>query len=265
MYLWTFEGESVAVPRAREEMQRALSLDSSSAEGHAGLALLLHFHDWNQAAAEAEFRRAIELAPGLAFANGTYATFLSNLGRHEESFAQHKRAANLDPLDPRARAGLALAYFHARRYSDAVSECDGILKAAPDFVRAHLLRALALIELNRLDEALSGLETVMRLGGLEPSYLAWRAYALAAAGRAAQAASELKRLEAPGRDAATISGLLALGWSRCGDKARALEWLSNAARKRDAFIVQMNVEPGYDPIRNEPEFQRIRNLIFAAQ
>lgn len=264
LYIWMVEPEDIAEPRSKAALEKALALDPDSAESHAVLASLLHFHDWNHRKAEAEVRRALEIAPGSALANSFYGTILSNLQRHEESFAAHKRAISADPLDSRPRSGLALAYFHARRFPDAVAECDGMLKAAPDFIRAHLLRSFALIEMGRSGEALSELDIVIRLAGREPSYLAWRAYALAAAGRSAEASAQLNQLEEE-NTAGKVAGLLALGWSRYGDKARAIQWLEKAVEHRDPFIVQMNVEPGFDAIRSEPGFQGLREKVMDGQ
>ncbi|HYR87269.1 MAG TPA: hypothetical protein VE422_24515 [Terriglobia bacterium] len=55
-----------AVPRARTHAARALELDDTLAEAHLSLAEIKLFHDRDQAAAEKELRRAIELQPNYA-------------------------------------------------------------------------------------------------------------------------------------------------------------------------------------------------------
>ncbi|MGH9801923.1 MAG: protein kinase domain-containing protein, partial [Blastocatellia bacterium] len=55
-----------ALPKAKAAAERAVSLDDSLAEGHNSLAFVKHRYEWDWAAAEREFKRAIELDPNYA-------------------------------------------------------------------------------------------------------------------------------------------------------------------------------------------------------
>ena len=55
---------SEAMETARAAAKQALTLDPGLAEGHVALAAIIEAYDWNWAAAEREYRRAIELNPG---------------------------------------------------------------------------------------------------------------------------------------------------------------------------------------------------------
>jgi len=50
-------------PKAREAAEKAIALDDSLAEAHVSLAIVREAYDWDWAAAEQEFKRAIEDAP----------------------------------------------------------------------------------------------------------------------------------------------------------------------------------------------------------
>jgi tetratricopeptide (TPR) repeat protein len=79
-----------AYPKAKEAGLRALTLDSSSAEAHAALAMTAWFFDWNLADAESGFRRAIELG---------------NQPEHRAEYAgQRSRSARHSTLDRRMQA-----------------------------------------------------------------------------------------------------------------------------------------------------------------
>ena len=54
-----------AMPKARAAAQRALAIDENLAEAHATLAHILAQYDWDWAAAERSYQRAIELNPEL--------------------------------------------------------------------------------------------------------------------------------------------------------------------------------------------------------
>jgi len=67
--------------QARHAAQQALALAPQLAEGHVSLAAILEAYDWNWAAAEREYRRAIELNPALPEAHLWYGMFLRDQGR----------------------------------------------------------------------------------------------------------------------------------------------------------------------------------------
>ena len=76
--------ENVAAPKAKAAAEKALAIDSSSADAHAALAgSLWSLFDFS--AAEAEFQRTLELNSNLANAHHWYGLFLSWEGRHEEA------------------------------------------------------------------------------------------------------------------------------------------------------------------------------------
>jgi TolB-like protein/DNA-binding SARP family transcriptional activator len=82
---------------ARLAAARALALDSTSSDAHTSLAAILTDRaDWQ--GAEAEFKRAIALAPSNALARHWYAVLLATLGRKEDAVLEIQHAAELDPL-----------------------------------------------------------------------------------------------------------------------------------------------------------------------
>jgi tetratricopeptide (TPR) repeat protein len=54
---------SEAAPRAKDSAKKALAIDESDADAHLSLAIVAHWYEWDWAAAEREFQRAIELNP----------------------------------------------------------------------------------------------------------------------------------------------------------------------------------------------------------
>jgi DNA-binding SARP family transcriptional activator/Tfp pilus assembly protein PilF len=96
---------------------RALSSDNTLAQAHVVLAGSLSEHG-DFVAAEAAFRRAIELDSANAVAHHWYAMLLATLGRGDEAIAENALAASYDPLSSSVRnAGREIrAYFgHSER------------------------------------------------------------------------------------------------------------------------------------------------------
>ena len=46
-------------------------------------------------------------------------------------------------------------------------------------------------------------------------------------------------------------------YTRLGEKAQALVWLEQAFNQRDSNLTYINVEPVFDQMRSDPQFQRI--------
>ncbi|HEU4953231.1 MAG TPA: winged helix-turn-helix domain-containing protein, partial [Gemmatimonadales bacterium] len=86
------------VARARVAARQGLALDSTLAEAHAALALIVQNHDWDWQTAEREFRQAIALNPNYATAHHWYAEHLMWRGRFDEALQESERARLLDPL-----------------------------------------------------------------------------------------------------------------------------------------------------------------------
>ena len=70
--------------------------------------------DFNFAEAEAEFRRALELAPQNASVTEDFATLLARLGRLDEAAALGQRAIALEPLRGALHQNLSVNLTRAR-------------------------------------------------------------------------------------------------------------------------------------------------------
>ena len=93
-----FMSPNEAGPKTKDAAKRALAIDESDAGAHVSMAIVTHWYDWNWAAAEKEFRRAIELSPNNSDAHTYYSWFLAPMGRNDQSIVEAKRAQQSDPL-----------------------------------------------------------------------------------------------------------------------------------------------------------------------
>ena len=106
---------------------------------HVALGLVKMQYDWDWAAAERQFREAIQLNPNYANAHHWYADYLSAVGRHHEAIAESKRALELDPLSPIINAWLGWRYYFARQFDQAIAQYLRTLEIDENFVPAHLV------------------------------------------------------------------------------------------------------------------------------
>ena len=123
--------------KAAWSAQKAIELDPSSAEAHNSLGGIREFWDWDWAAAEREYKRAVELNPNFVAGHQDYAMFLAIQGRFEQAIAEAQRSQELDPLSPFVRTTFCLDLRLARRYVEAVEKCKQALELDPNFSHAH--------------------------------------------------------------------------------------------------------------------------------
>src|SRR5262249_26076622 len=88
-----------AVPKAKEAIMKALTIDNSVAELHNTLGYIHVLYDWDWAAAENKFQQAMELNPDYAESYHWYAHYLIATNRLEEALAASKKCLELDPLN----------------------------------------------------------------------------------------------------------------------------------------------------------------------
>ena len=120
-----------AMPEAKAAALKALQIDGTLAEAHTSLAMVHLLYEWDLAACEKEFRRAIELDPNYTAAHHWYSHCLLPLGRTEESLAESKRALELEPLQLVVGIHLGWHYLYARQYDQAIEQFRKTLETGP--------------------------------------------------------------------------------------------------------------------------------------
>jgi eukaryotic-like serine/threonine-protein kinase len=242
------------LPQAKAAAQRAVELDPSSAESYASLGYVTVLNDYDWAAGERDFRRAIELNPNFGQAHAWLAsTVLTPLRRHEEAMVEMQRATALEN-EPIWRLTSATLLFMARRFDDALSELS---KVAPTYLPAvrGALQALCLNAEGKSREALAALEVV----GPNPDESDQLGYAVLGytyglLGRRAEALAVLKRLER----AAYLRPCSAAGiYVAVQQTGRALDLLGQCYAERDPDFRYIAVDPRFDSLRALPRFQAL--------
>ncbi|MCU1259330.1 MAG: Adenylate cyclase [Bryobacterales bacterium] len=134
---------AVAVyPKAKAAAIKALELDETVAEAHNSLADVRKGFDWDWAAAQPEYKRALELNPSDAIAHMWYADWLSKMGRHAEAIAEAGRARALAPVSVDCGSFLGLILYRSRRYQEALVACRKAVELDPYYPVGHWFLAL---------------------------------------------------------------------------------------------------------------------------
>ena len=242
---------------ARRAAQRSLSLDPHLAEGYVALAAITEAYDWDFKKAESQYRRAIELNPGLPAAHLWYGMFLRDQGRLTEAMPELRRAEQMEPMSVMASMNLAYALHLAKDSAAAMEMAKRTEELNPELPLADLLLAnIDRAQFNN-DEAESMLDHALTLSAGNAHALSVLACTYARLGRKEESEGLLRQLEemATERYVSPFDlGNIALS---LGDTERAANWLEEAYRERSTGMVFLCQDKS-DSIMNSP---RLRSLV----
>lgn len=239
--------------RAEEAAAKALEIDPALAEAHCVLGYVKHFN-WDWAAAEHEFKRAIDLNPNYAHAHGFYAGYLMSRGRVEESLAASNRARELDPfsLSISVQRGFMLA--NARRYDEAIEQLRRVIAMDPNHHQSYWLLGHIYAFNGQLDEAVAASEKAVSLSGRAPAALGMLGLMYGLAGRKGEATKVLNELLEQGERRYVTPAAVAYVYVGLGDKDQSFVWLEKAYQERSNYIAYLKVNPIVDSLRSDPRF-----------
>ncbi len=242
--------------KARAAVQCGLQINSSEAEVQCSLALVKFWYEWDWQAAERAFRKALKLSPNCAAAHHWYGTFLNAMGRFEEAEAAYNRAVELDPKSVTVEKSFADIHLFRREYALAIEHLRSVIEHDPRLFSAHYDLGRACLYSGRYCEAVTAFETAMELSG-NLAGTAVLGCALAKAGRRAEAEAILDDLRNPASQRSVSDAGVALILASLGQTEQALDWLEQAFERRCFWLVYLNVDPCYDPLRDHPRFRSL--------
>jgi len=239
---------------AKTAAVRALELDSTLVEAQTALAYGYGLFDRNPDAAEAAFRRAIQIDPNYATAHQWYGDYLGARGLLVRSLSELRIAHRLDPLSPQIHSEVGRALYLLRRTDEAIKELETLIEADPTFPGAHTNLGAALWLKGDYPRALHEYELASTLSGRRPVAIARMAVALGAAGRQKDASAILAELEGRMNRGDAVWFPLALAYLSVGRTDAALDALRKAVDTMDGPLAELTFDPVLDPLRSHPKF-----------
>jgi TolB-like protein len=177
-YIWAGFNEGImssaqAMPKAKEAALRAVQLDAESAEAHTSAAYFKYSYEFDWTGAESEFRRAFVLNANYAYAHDLFGYALAMQGRLQESVAEGKRAAELDPLSPSILLDHILAVAWDGKYQVAMELADKAAELDPTFFFTPFMKGWIHLETGNVTAAIPELQRA-NTGDSPPWSEAWR-------------------------------------------------------------------------------------------
>ena len=245
------------LPRARASALKALEIDNRLAEGHASLAFVKLFYDWDWKGADTEFQRTFKLDASYAMARQWYAMELAALGHYEEAKHTTDHALQLDPLSNSINATSGLVFYFARQFESSLAQCRKTIELDPNFFASHFVCGLALEQIGQHDEALAEFQAAVDLSGRLPLFLAALGHGYAVAARKTETHRVIDEIRDASKHKYQSSYAVAAIYAGLGQTDQALEWLERACDERATWMIFLKVHPYFDNLHGEPRFQEL--------
>jgi tetratricopeptide (TPR) repeat protein len=247
-----------AYPKARQAAERALQIDQGIAEAHAALAGVFFEYEWDTAAAEREFKKAIELKPNYAAAHYWYADYLAAQFRYDEALQHSKAAREADPLSLVALASLPFHLMQQGDYDGALREIRPLEELEPEDWRISVIHSEVALAKGDRDEALKHLAKLAESGD-ERGRLGW----LLVSGQRAEAEALAKTLANLASENKYSAYRVAMAYASLEDVDETVRWLKHAHAIRSADLRYIKRDSVFDRFYDDPQFlAALKNMGF---
>jgi TolB-like protein/Flp pilus assembly protein TadD len=249
----------------------AVRLDPMLVEAHTSKAYAHMCYGWNWEAAESTFRKAIELNTNYAPAHQGYAHLLGALGRFEEALVEIDRAVELDPTSVFANTVRGFILYNAGRHEESRrqfyrarninSHFDaayyGLALSCEQLALAHLAGDDAAAARDKFDEAEWAARRALKFSRNNSQKRALQAHIYALRKEQDKALHELAQLEALCEKEYVSPFHMAAIYAAQGRTDKAITYLRKAYKLRDQWLVLLNVEPRFAPMRQDKRFKKL--------
>jgi TolB-like protein len=245
------------LPPAEAAARKALALDDTLVEPHRVLVWIRRVYG-DQAGADAETARVLELTPSTHKSQGVQAGLLMRAGRFDEAVVAAERARALDPLEVNGTLLVARTLQAAGHNARAIAELQNALRMAPN--RSDVVFQLGAFHVlqGNTKAAIPEFEKAVQLSTQRnPRFRAYLGYAYGIDGRAPESRQLLQEL-LDLRERQYVSSFgIALIHDALGEKAAALTALERAFREHAVEFVQLVCYPPFKTLASEPRYREL--------
>ena len=247
----------VLLEQAKASALRAIELDPGISDAHLALAEIRRTLEWDWRTAEDAYRTAIALSPSCESAHRFYARFLAAMSRFGEAKSEADRACDVDPFCLTVTTSAAWVRYAAGEFASAVERSRQVLDMDASYVPARRLLGAALLGEGKADEAVAELTAAAGPDGEDAVSLAWLAHAKALAGERDEAGALTARLASNAARLYVPRYHLAIAHTGLGDRDAAFALLATACADREPAVVNLKVEPRFDPLRRDARYSAL--------
>jgi TolB-like protein/DNA-binding winged helix-turn-helix (wHTH) protein/Tfp pilus assembly protein PilF len=237
--------------KARDDAERSIALDATSASAYLALARTQIYHDWDWDTANTCLEKAAMLEPGNAEVFRTRSYLARALGNLDEAVKLYEQAVPLDPLRANSHLGLGYLLYMAGRFKEGKTSLEKALDLNPQAAFAHANLSKILLAEGKPQQALAEIEK--ETNGWEK--LTDQAMIYHALGREQDSNAVLAELVAKHRNDSAYQ--IAEVYAFRSESDKSFEWLERAYKQRDAGLPDIKVDPVFSSLRRDTRFTEL--------
>jgi TolB-like protein/DNA-binding winged helix-turn-helix (wHTH) protein/Tfp pilus assembly protein PilF len=234
--------------KARDDAERAIALDPTSATAYLALARTQIYHDWDWDTADTCLTKATALEPGSAEVFRVRSYLSRALGNLDQAVKLYEQDVALDPLRANSRLGLGYLLYMAGRYDEAQPVLQKALDLNPQAAFAHANLGKILIAEEKPQQALAEIEKEP----IDWEKLTDLALVYHALGREPDSNASLAELIA--KHDTDSAYQIAQVYAYRGESDKSLEWLERAYKQRDSGLPDIKIDPLFKNMRRHAKY-----------
>lgn len=217
--------------------------------------------EWDWRGAETAYVQAMALNPSQENAHRGYSAMLMAQSRRAEAIRESERACELDPLCRVVNTSAAWIRYLVGDYKAALERCRRTAELDPLYLPARRMIGMIFLQEGKIRDALDVLEAAYAEGREDPVMGARLAHAKAVAGDRAGATTILDAIRRLDRRRYLPPYHLALVHIGLGDADCAFAALEQATVDADPALGYLKVDPRIEPLRSDPRYVRLIDLL----
>src|SRR5258705_2817214 len=237
--------------KARDDAERTIALDATSASAYLALARTQIYHDWDWDTANTCLEKAATLEPGNAAAFRARSYLARALGNLDEAVKHYEQAVRLDPLRANSHLGLGYLLYMAGRYKEGKASLEKALDLNPQAAFAHANLSEIFLAQGKPQQALAEIEKETN----DWEKLTDQAMIYHALGREQDSNAVLAELVEKHRNDSAYQ--IAEVYAFRSESDKSFEWLERAYKQRDAGLPDIKVDPVFSSLRRDPRFTEL--------
>lgn len=256
LYDYGIKKADETIPKAKNAVSRALQLKTNSSEAYSTLSAIQFLYDRENLAAEDSIKKSIEFNPQNPAAHMRYGWYLTINGRFNDAVPNLENALRLDPTSPIIQTNIGYLYACSGKLDEAERQFYKVLEITPNFSLPHWYLAaiyfrqgkkdemyenyLKAFELDYGAELISQIREIKKTSGEQAALTAWSEKLIA---------NYAKTYFPPSN--------IALVFALQKNENKALDWLEEAEKQKDPWLLQIVHDPEYDFLRSNSRFRSI--------
>lgn len=246
-----------SMPLAKEYTQKALELDPALGEAYATLCDINIHYDWDAAAAENNFKKAIQYNPNYSNAYHWHSEVQILRKQFDRAIEESKTGLKLDPYSLIINTQLGANYIYAGEFEKAIDQLNTSLGFDSLYTVTHLYLGIAYIGNKQYEKALGHLQKADKINPGNSRILSTLGFAEAMAGKKDAALKIEQQLLKMAEEKYVPSFDLATIETGLGKKEKAISFLQKEFEEKGPWMPFLEMIPTFQSLHDHKTFASI--------